>query len=112
MLKSCFNPRVLIGLGVTAVILFFLVPGARGFLPVLLTLACPLSMVAMMGGMAKLGTTKPVPTLRLEGDITAIDVAPASELQELRKRVAELEDRNPGPEASADRRLRSYEVEA
>ena len=112
MLKCCFNPKVLIGLGVTAVILFFLVPGARGFLPVLLTLACPLSMVAMMGGMAKLGTKKTVPTSRLEGDITAIDVAPASELQELRKRVAELEDRNSGPDAAGDRRLHSYDVEA
>ena len=62
--------------------------------------------------MAKRGTKKPVPTSRLEGDITAIDMAPATKLQELRKRVADLEDRNPGPEAAGDRRLRKYDVEA
>ena len=103
MLKCCFNPKVLAGLGVTAVVLFLFAPSARGFLPVLVTLACPLSMVAMMVGMAKLGTRKPLPSL--EGSTTIIDVAPESELQQLRSRVAELELKVPGPDLLSERRF-------
>ena len=55
---KCFNRNVLIGLGVVGAALFFLVPSARGALPLLLVLACPLSMVLMMGGMAKMGSSK------------------------------------------------------
>lgn len=51
---KCLNRKVLIGLGVTAVALFFLAPGARSALPLLLVAACPLSMVLMMFGMSKM----------------------------------------------------------
>ncbi len=54
---KCFNKNVLIGLGVVAAALFFLAPGARGVLPLLLVLACPLSMVFMMFGMSKMGSS-------------------------------------------------------
>ena len=97
MLKCCFNPKVLFGLGATAVVLFLFVPSARGFLPVLLTLACPLSMLAMMGGMAKLGAKKPAPFPGLDGDARVIEGETNSELQRLRTRVAELERTSLGP---------------
>lgn len=55
---KCFNRNVLIGLAAAAVVLFFLVPSARGALPLLVVAACPLSMLLMMGGMAKMGSSK------------------------------------------------------
>lgn len=55
---KCFNRNVLIGLAAAAVVLFFLVPAARGALPLLVVAACPLSMLLMMGGMAKMGSNK------------------------------------------------------
>lgn len=53
---KCFNKNVLIGLGVVAAAVFFLAPGARSVLPILLVLACPLSMAFMMFGMSKTGS--------------------------------------------------------
>ena len=55
---KCFNRNVLIGLAVIAAATFFLVPNARGALPFLAFLACPLSMIFVMGGMAKIGAEK------------------------------------------------------
>ena len=55
---KCFNRNVLIGLAAAALVLFFLVPSARGALPLLVVAACPLSMLLMMGGMAKMGSDK------------------------------------------------------
>ena len=53
---KCFNRNVLIGLGVVAVAVFFLAPGARNVLPLLLVAACPLSMMVMVFGMSKMGS--------------------------------------------------------
>ena len=55
---KCLNRKVLIGIALVAASAFFLVPSARGALPLLLVAACPLSMVLMMGGMAKMGSGK------------------------------------------------------
>ena len=55
---KCFNRNVLIGLAAVAAALFFIVPSARGALPLLAAAACPLSMIVMMGGMAKKGVNK------------------------------------------------------
>ena len=54
---KCLNRNVLIGLGALAVAVFFFAPGARGALPLLLVAACPISMVVMMFGMSKLGSS-------------------------------------------------------
>lgn len=54
---KCLNRNVLIGLGVVAVALFVLAPGARSVLPLLLVAACPLSMVFMMRGMSGMGSS-------------------------------------------------------
>ena len=54
---KCLNRNVLIGLGAVAVALFFFAPGARGALPLLLVAACPISMVVMMFGMSKMGSS-------------------------------------------------------
>ena len=54
MMKMCFNPKVLGGLAVVAVGLFVFAPEtALAALPVLLALACPLSMVVMALFMGK-----------------------------------------------------------
>ena len=55
---KCFNRNVLIGLAAVAAALFFIVPSGRGALPLLAVAACPLSMIVMMGGMAKIGANK------------------------------------------------------
>ena len=54
---KCLNRNVLIGLGAVAVAVFFFAPSARSVLPLLLVAACPLSMVAMMFGMSKMGSS-------------------------------------------------------
>ncbi len=52
-LKKCLNPRVLIGLGVIAVgVLLFAPRLFASALPLLILMACPLSMVLMMAMMA------------------------------------------------------------
>lgn len=63
-MKMCLNPKVLGGLAVVAVGLFVFAPeAALAALPVLLALACPLSMVGMalfMGkGMKGMGAAQP-----------------------------------------------------
>ena len=54
---KCLNRKVLIGLAVAAVALFFLAPSGRGLLPLMLVAVCPLSMVFMMRGMSKMGSS-------------------------------------------------------
>ena len=52
--KSCFNPKVFIGLGIVAAILFIFFRdniNIRSALPFLFILMCPLSMLLMMKGM-------------------------------------------------------------
>ena len=112
MLKCCFNPRVLLGLGVTAVVLFVFVPGARGFLPVLATLACPLSMVAMMGGMAKFGSKATWDDASACAIESKGGVPSDGELQRLRSLVAELEQRPAIVDRSSNEVSRRYDVEA
>jgi len=51
---KCLNRKTLIGLGVFAVAMFFIAPGARGLLPLLLLAACPVMMVLMMFGASKM----------------------------------------------------------
>jgi len=56
-LKCCLNPRVLIGLAAAGLAVVLLAPNLiAGAFPLLLTLVCPLSMLAMMVGMARMGT--------------------------------------------------------
>ena len=51
-MKLCFDKRVLSGLGVVALLVLLVAPGAAGAaLPTLLLAACPLSMLLMMVGM-------------------------------------------------------------
>ena len=50
---KCFNPKVLGGLGLTAVAVYLVAPGAfSAVLPLLVMAACPLSMVLMMRAMS------------------------------------------------------------
>lgn len=54
MLKKCFNPKVLIILGIVAVGVLVIAPKAFfAALPLLLLAACPLSMIVMMSTMSK-----------------------------------------------------------
>ncbi|MEP6658607.1 MAG: hypothetical protein ABJD24_01670 [Acidimicrobiales bacterium] len=81
----CFNRKVLIGLGLAAIVLFA-IAGRSGvhFLPALIALACPLSMFATLGGI----------TASRRSDKSAIDTkataAGTDELAELQAEVAQL----------------------
>ena len=56
MLKCCLNPKVLAGLGAVAVAMALLAPNlTAGVSPLLLALVCPISMLVMMGGTARMG---------------------------------------------------------
>jgi len=49
MIKKCFNPKVLIGLGVVAVVILLISPKTFfAALPLLILAICPISMVVMM----------------------------------------------------------------
>ena len=102
-MSMCFNSRTLIGLGIAGIALVALSVltgrGVAGFLPLLLVLACPLSMVAMMFAMRgtrrsddKEATDKPLPA---DAD---------SEIARLRAEVAELRNEQVAapPPAMAD----------
>ena len=56
MLKCCLNPKVIIGLAIVGAGIVLLAPNlVAGGLPLLLTLVCPISMLVMLGSMAKMG---------------------------------------------------------
>ena len=88
-MSMCFNRRTLIGLAAAAVALvaFSAMTGRGffGFLPVLLVLACPFSMVAMMVGMSGLGRSDDG-----KSSGTPSTAEHDSELARLRDEVAEL----------------------
>lgn len=49
MIKKCLNPKVLIGLGIVALAVLLVAPKTFfTILPLLIIVACPLSMIAMM----------------------------------------------------------------
>src|SRR5216683_474799 len=55
-LKCCLNPKVLIGLAAAGLAVVLLAPNLiAGAFPLLLALVCPLSMLVMMVGMARMG---------------------------------------------------------
>jgi len=99
MLKCCLNPKVLVGLAVVAIGVMLLAPEliSRAF-PWLLALVCPLSMLLMMGSMAKMGGTKdsaqtstPNPT-GATPILPDSSVSPAARLALLRAQVQVLEE--------------------
>jgi len=49
--KMCLNPKVLISIGIIIVLAYIFVPQFARYAGVLLVLACPISMMAMMYGM-------------------------------------------------------------
>ena len=58
-LKCCLNPKILIGLAAAGLAVVLLAPNLiAGAFPLLLALVCPLSMLVMMVGMARMGTKK------------------------------------------------------
>jgi hypothetical protein len=96
----CLNRKVLIGLAVVAAAVFLVAPQAFGAaLPVLILLACPLSMVFMMRGMAGqvAGADSPAET-GATGATTPAE--PPAEVVRLRAEVdqlrAEVRDREAG----------------
>lgn len=58
VLKTCLNPKVLIGIGLVILFAYLFIPQFAGFSWILFALACPLSMVLMMASM-KQGHDKP-----------------------------------------------------
>ena len=89
-LKCCLNPKVLVGLGAVAVAVLVLAPNlvASAF-PLLLALVCPLSMLVMMGGMARMGkqdspSTQTAVTTNDAPVAPSLPVSPAARLAMLR----------------------------
>ena len=117
---KCMTRNVLYGIGIFAVFVYFLAPSARHFLPVLASLACPLSMVGMMFGASRLtkknglGTpisadgagVLPPSMVTLDADRGADrgadrdadrDVDRDVDIALLKARIAELENASPKP---------------
>ena len=92
MLRCCFDKRVWIGLGLVAVALLIADPRAGWVaLPVLVSLACPLSMLVMLGGMRR-GAA--VPDVRGGGQAAAGATADrAAEIARLRAEIGLLRTR-------------------
>ena len=101
---KCMNRNVLYSLGAVGVAVFFFAPSARHFLPLLASLACPLSMVGMMFGASRLGKNKTasscatpqISNATAKVEVTASEVDLRNSLRDvnladLRARIAELE---------------------
>ena len=93
MFKCWFNKKVLVGLGALGLAIFVVAPSVRHYLPVLLSLACPLSMVAMMlaMGMGAKKTPTPSPATDQTGSKTVTPSDHEIRMASLRSRIAELE---------------------
>ncbi len=94
-MRMCFDKRVLIGLAVLAVALLAINPSLFGAaLPILVLLACPLSMVVMMWAMSGQRRSSCGTDERAEDDVPAEQRVGASsdegEVAELRGEVARL----------------------
>ena len=105
------NRHVLYSLGAVGVAVFFFAPSARHYLPLLASLACPLTMAAMMFGASKLGKNKTAsscatpqissasPNAELGNaelhDVDLSDSLRDANLADLRARIAELEKAEP-----------------
>lgn len=86
-LKCCFNPKVLIGLGAVLVGVLLLAPNlVTSAFPLLLALVCPLSMLLMVGSMARMGNGQEgsASTPASVANDVATPVSPAARLNVLR----------------------------
>jgi len=97
-LKCCLNPKVLIALAAAAVAVVVLAPNLiAGAFPLLLALVCPLSMLVMMGGMARMGTKKenaPKVLTSTEARASGLTVSPEARLARLRAQQQVLAEQN------------------
>lgn len=87
MFGMCLNWKVLGGLGAVAIVIFLLRPQlGPSLLPLVFVLACPLSMVLMMGGMMRgMGSKQALPS----GDSPPAGVSPSPDpVEVLRQRYA------------------------
>lgn len=100
MLKHCFNPRIMLGLAVVGVGLFFFAPKiAAVSWPVLFSLICPLSMLLMMWGMGRMGvqatqgSAHPNPSNNLAASMPCCEPqsSQVSQLTQLRSQREELD---------------------
>jgi len=97
-LKCCLNPKVLIGLAAAGVAVVLLAPNLiAGAFPLLLALVCPLSMLVMMVGMARMGTKKenaPNVLTSTEARAPGLAVSPEARLALLRAQQQVLAEQN------------------
>ena len=101
-LKCCLNPKVLIGLAAAGLAVVLLAPNLiAGAFPLLLALVCPLSMLVMMAGMARMGTKKeteqttaPHVLTSAEAHLPSVAISPDARLALLRAQQQVLAERN------------------
>ena len=90
MLKMCLNWKVLAGLAAVGVAVYLVAPNAiLGILPVLLLLACPLSMVVMMVGMRGMGAQQGQDARQIQ---SAAPLTREQHLAQLRRQLIGLGD--------------------
>ncbi|MBI2887086.1 MAG: DUF2933 domain-containing protein [Chloroflexi bacterium] len=91
----CFNRNVLIGLGAIGLGLFIVAPQlALSALPLLLFLACPLSMVVaavLMGRGMQQGTRVPQPFWGQQSEQASASLAPEERLRQLQVQFQQLQ---------------------
>ncbi len=106
MRGMCFNWKVIGGLAVVGLGIWFLVPSVAGAaLPLLLAAACPLSMLLMMRGMQGGQCDAQVPTAAQEHPIATTR---SEQLEELRVQLAQVQ----GQQQALSRRIAELEGEA
>lgn len=82
---TCLNWKVVAALAAVGVALWLAVPGAAAALPLLVLLACPLSMLVMMRAMRSAGSS------RIDGTSCRREPRPeVSDIADLRAQVAAL----------------------
>lgn len=87
-LRCCLNPKVIGGLAVVGLAVWFFAPSAGATaLPLLITLVCPLSMGVMAWGMRR-GGSRPAPKSEGASPQTADPADVDAELQALREELA------------------------
>ena len=100
---KCMNRNIRYSVAAVGVTIFFVAPSARHYLPLLASLACPLSMLLMMGGASLLPGNESAPSSAptTTSDANTNDSPRDADLSALRARITELEQKQNEPKILA-----------